>query len=220
MTFIPLPEYWPGEVILRLKPGVISRPGPQPLPPQLNELLALMRREYGLQRVETLLPTGIPIPMPPPDRTLGPAQPLPAGPSITPGSFTSFDPSRSPAGFDTGVPLEGVEEFSVPRTPEMEIEARSLLRLYLDPQRPAEAAVRRLATSAVTQYAEAIPVRWCLDQRASSQGPPSPNTKLAGPDATWGQWFTGRDKVGWMFTFTAAIYDMVRMRKLIAEPAT
>ena len=29
----------------------------------------------------------------------------------------------------------------------------------------------------------------------------------------------GRSKVGWMFTFTAAVYDMVRMRRLIEAPS-
>lgn len=27
----------------------------------------------------------------------------------------------------------------------------------------------------------------------------------------------GVEKVGWVFTFTAAVYDMVRMRPLLAE---
>jgi len=30
----------------------------------------------------------------------------------------------------------------------------------------------------------------------------------------------GHRKVGWMFTFTAAVYDMVRMRTLLAEAPT
>jgi transposase len=31
--------------------------------------------------------------------------------------------------------------------------------------------------------------------------------------------FRGRDRVGWMFTFAAAAYNLVRMRNLMAEPA-
>ena len=31
--------------------------------------------------------------------------------------------------------------------------------------------------------------------------------------------FRGPDKVGWMFTFAAAAYNLVRMRNLTAQPA-
>jgi len=31
--------------------------------------------------------------------------------------------------------------------------------------------------------------------------------------------FRGRDRVGWMFTFAAAAYNLVRMRNLLAQPA-
>jgi hypothetical protein len=31
--------------------------------------------------------------------------------------------------------------------------------------------------------------------------------------------FRGPDRVGWMFTFAAAAYNLVRMRNLLAQPA-
>lgn len=179
------PEFRPGEFILELKPELVGKANPLGLAGSVLELLAMLKRQHGAVKIETLWPVGVGVL----SFARGPLANLLLKPLLkklpqNTGTIVRALLDAAPAGIG-----EEVE-------PELAEEARLRLRVTLPPGEDLEAVLKKVAAHAGIEYVERVPYFWAsrlepkskADLEAAFPPPVTPDGSGAFPVKPAGFW--------------------------------
>ncbi|MFN7919862.1 MAG: S8 family serine peptidase [Bryobacteraceae bacterium] len=181
------PAVHPGEIVVELRPGAVdlSKTNLLGFSTEFLELLAMLRREHGLVRVEPYWPIG--------------GHVLPKIGSVAlrllPRPLRELIRALTGAAGETPLDSTGFEEL---------LEAARLrLKITFDPAAPVSEVLRALLGYAGVEFAEEIPVRWIpafepnstAEMRAAFPKPPATHSREVvypdpGPSGYWGRTVT------------------------------